>query len=85
LSLPKILKLTNVLKHKCLLQEENFNFNIAIEQIKSYIKVKGTTQIGPLTQYINTYINDANELDVDIYMMLQCSNFIHSVELPYTM
>lgn len=81
----KILKLTNVLKYKILLDDESFDFNVAIEQMQSYIRAKGAMQIGPLIQYTRTFINDNNELDMEIVMMLQCNNYIHSVEPPYSM
>ena len=81
----KVLKLTNVLKYKILIDEESFDLNVAIEQMQSYIKIKGAMQIGPLIQYTRTFINDAGELDMEIIMMLQCNNYINSVEQPYIM
>ena len=81
----KTLKLTNVLKYKILMQEENFDFNVAIEQMQTYIKTKGAMQIGPLIQYTRTFLNDNNELDMEIVLLLQCNNIIHSVEHPYSM
>ena len=81
----KVLKLTNVLKCKILIDEESFDLNVAIEQMQSYIKIKGTMQVGPLIQYTRTFINDAGELDMEMIMMLQCSNYINTVEHPYTM
>ncbi len=81
----KTLKLTNVLKYKMLISEEDFDFNIAIEQMQSYIKTKGAIQVGPLIQYTRTFINDNDEADIEIIMMLQCNNYIHSVEYPYSM
>lgn len=81
----KTLKLTNVLKYKVLLDDENFDFTAAIEQMQSYIKTKGAMQIGPLIQYTRTSVNESNELDMEIIMMLQCNNFIHNVEQPYSM
>ncbi len=81
----KTLKLTNVLKYKVLLDEENFDLGVAIEQMQSYIRIKGAVQIGPLIQYIKTFVNNNNELDMEIVFMLQCNNFIHSVEQPYSM
>lgn len=80
----KVLKLTNVLKYKILL-EEGFDFNVAIEQMQSYIRTKGAMQIGPLIQYTRAFLNDNNEMDMEIVMMLQCNNYIHSVESPYSM
>ncbi len=80
-----MLKLTNVLKYKLIISDEQFDFNVAIEQMQSYIKVKGATQIGPLIQYSRSFMNDAGELDIEIVMMLQCNNFIHNVEAPYSM
>lgn len=81
----KILKLTNILKCKILLNDESFDFNVAIEQMQSYIKTKGAMQIGPLIQYTRTFLNENNELDMEIVMMLQCNNYIYSVEPPYSM
>lgn len=81
----KVLKLTNVLKYKLIISDEQFDFNVAIQQMQSYIKVKGAMQIGPLVQYTRTFMNEAGELDVEIVMMLQCNNFIHNVESPYSM
>ncbi len=81
----KTLKLTNVLKYKLIINEDSLDFNVAIEQMKSYIKTKGAMQIGPLIQYTRTFMNDDGKMDVEIVMMLQCSNFIHNVEQPYSM
>ena len=81
----KTLKLTYVLKYKLPIEDENFDLNVAVEQMQSYIKTKGAMQIGPLIQHTRTFINDNGELDMDIVMMLQCNNFIHNVEPPYSM
>ena len=81
----KVLKLTNVLKYKILLDDESFDFNVAIEQMQSYIRAKGAMQIGPLIQYTRTFLNENGELDMEIVMLLQCNNYIHSVEPPYSM
>lgn len=81
----KTLKLTNVLMMWCQLQDEDFDFNIAIEQMQSFIRSKGAMQIGPLIQYTSSYLNEAGEVDIDIRLLLQCNNYIHSVEQPYTM
>lgn len=81
----KVLKLTNVLKYKILLDDESFDFNVAIEQMQSYIRAKGAMQVGPLIQYTQTFLNENGELDMEIVMLLQCNNYIHSVEPPYSM
>lgn len=80
----KVLRLINALKNKILL-EENFNLDIVIEQMQSYIKTKGAVQIGPLIQNIRAFMNDDNEMDMELIMMLQCNNYIHNVEPPYSM
>ena len=77
----KILKLTNVLKYKLLLNNDNLDFHKEIEKMSSYIKVKGANQIGPLIQYTNTFVNEQNEIDIEIYLMLQCNHFIHNVAM----
>lgn len=81
----KSLRLENVLKYKVLLDEEDMNLEIMIEQMQSYINVKGAAQIGPLIQYTRTFVNEENELDMEIIMLLQCNHFIHNVEPPYQM
>lgn len=81
----KTLKLQNVLTGKIDLENQDMDFAIIVEKMQSYIKVKGATQIGPLIQRTRTFINDDEELDMEIILMLQCNNFIHSVEKPYTM
>lgn len=81
----KVLKLTNVLKYKILLEDESFDLNVAIEQMQSYIRAKGAMQVGPLVQYTRAFLNENNEMDMEIVMMLQCNNYIHSVEQPYSM
>lgn len=81
----KVLKLTNVLKYKILLDDESFDLNVAIEQMQSYIRAKGAMQIGPLIQYTRAFLNESNEMDMEIVMMLQCNNYIHSVEQPFSM
>ena len=81
----KTLKIINALKYKILINEKNFDFNIAIEQMQSYIRTKGGMQIGPLIQYARTFIDEEGAIDMDVIMMLQCNNYIHSVDRPYSM
>lgn len=84
ISYNKILKLQNVLIAKMNLGED-VDFNIIIDKMQSYIRVKGATQIGPLIQQTRTFVNDAEELDVEINFLLQCNNYIHNVEKTYNM
>lgn len=81
----KLLKLQNVLIDKINLEEEEMDYNLVVEKMQSYIKVKGAVQIGPLIQHSNTFVNDAEELGVEINFLLQCNNYIHNVEKPYRM
>lgn len=81
----KILKLINVLKCKIIIQDDDFDIEIAVQQMQAYIKTKGAGQIGPLIQYTRTFTNENNELDMEIILMLQCNNYIHNVESPYSM
>lgn len=68
-----------------MLEEEDIDFSLIVEKMQSYIKVKGAMQIGPLIQYTKPFVNDDEELDMEINLLLQCNNFIHSVEKPYRM
>ena len=81
----KTLKLVNVLTYKCLLQNEDFNFQTAVDQMDAYIRTKGAMQVGPLIQYTNVQVDESGEMDMEVVFMLQCNNYIHSVEPPYSM
>ena len=58
----KTLKLNNVLKCKILLEDKDFDLQVVIEQMQSYIKTKGAMQIGPLIQYTMTTLKKNNEV-----------------------
>ena len=47
----KALKLTNVLEYKILNSDEDFDLNVAIEQMRSYIKTKGAIML-PVNQIL---------------------------------
>ena len=81
----KILKLHNVLKSKIDLENQDMDLAVLVEKMQSYIKVKGAVQIGPLIQCTRTFVNEEEELDMEIILMLQCNHFINSVEKPYSM
>lgn len=81
----KVLKLSNVLKNEINLTNDETVFEIAVEQMKTYIKLKGVLQTGPLIEHMVPFVNDSNEIDMKITMMLQCNNYIHSVKQPYSM
>ncbi len=81
----KILKLKNVLSSKVNIDAEDVSIDVILEQMQSYIKVKGAMQIGPLIQYIEPKLNEQGELEVEMSFLLQCSQPIHKVEAPYKM
>lgn len=81
----KTLKLSNVLRHTISFDNENINLGITVEQMQAYIRSKGKIQKGPLIQYAGVFTNKNNELDLEPVLMLQCSDYIHNVEPPYSM
>lgn len=83
--LNKALKMQNVLIGGINLEDDENAFDLVIERMQTYIKVKGAAQIGPLIQYTKSFMNDGEELDIKINMLLQCSNYIHNVQEPYIM
>lgn len=85
INLSKTLKLTNILQYECIVKDEDFNFNVAVEQMKTYIRTKGAKQVGPLIQYTKSEIDEADKLDIKIILLMQCDNFIHKTEVPYSM
>lgn len=80
----KVLRLNNVLQYR-IQHNEDINVNVLIGQIETYIKTKGVSKIGPLIQYTKMCLNRKNELEVEAIIMIQCSDYIHSVENPYSM
>lgn len=81
----KTLKLVNVLCLHIDINNTDLDIDMQVEKMQSYIKTKGTKQLGPLIQYTDTYVNDNSEVDINMSFMLQCSNLITKVEKPYTM
>ena len=81
----KKVKFQNVLCQKIDLSNEELNFDIILNKMQSYIKVNGTTQMGPLIQYTRTFVDDNEELKLEIVFMLQCRERIFSVEKAYRM
>lgn len=80
----KSLKLSNVIIKK-MEQSEFENFEKEVIQMESYIRSKGAMPMGPLIQYTNGYVNENGQLEVNINLMRQCSQFINHVEAPYKM
>ncbi len=81
----KTLKLTNTLKRSMELEKESTALTVQVEQMQSYIRVKGARQIGPLIQYAHASVSEAGELSMNMELMLQCNHYIHQVEQPYAM
>lgn len=81
----RTLKLSNVLIYPVSFGNAEFDISVLIEQMQSKIQTKGACQIGPLIQYTRVNVDENNELNMEIYIMLQCNNYIHNVEPPYSM
>ena len=80
----KVLKLCNVLKRRILIEETNFSLSTVIEQMQAYIRIKGSVQVGPLIQETRVYSNENNTSNIEMNIMLQCNNYIHDIESPYS-
>lgn len=81
----KVLKLSNVMIQPISLKKTDVGVEVLIEQMQAKIRSKGAVQMGPLIQYSRAFMNENNELDMKIVLMLQCNNYIHNVESPYSM
>ncbi|MFZ7122026.1 MAG: hypothetical protein ACOWWH_13885 [Eubacteriaceae bacterium] len=60
----KKLRLNNVLMQEIELNNDMIEIDKQIEKMESYILTKGSTYIGPLIQYTESFINEADELDI---------------------
>lgn len=78
----KVLKLNNVL-----IREIGENELVEISKITymmdNYIKSKGNSTIGPMINYSGVEVNENGDPEVNIKLMVQLNNPIHSVEAPY--
>lgn len=81
----KTLRLTNVLSYDISFEEENLDISVCVEQMQSYIQVKGVRQVGPLIQHISSGVGEDGQMDVKVRLLLQCDSMIHVVENPYRM
>lgn len=81
----KTLKLTNVLKAECDIEKEDFNLEVLVNRMHSYIRAKGAMQVGPLIQYTNACLDEQGQIKIQMSMLMQCNTFLHRLESPYSM
>ncbi len=79
----KILKMSNVIGWSACLSEQKDILSV-VSKMENYIKSKGTSPIGPLIQKTKCEVNNEGKLEIKITFMRQAKNFIHNVEVPYT-
>lgn len=82
LSENKQLRLTNALEVLVDLTDEESDPGLIMEKIQSYIKVKGSQQVGPLVQYM-FYDKQQTAKEITMKFIVQVATYIHSVEKPY--
>ena len=79
----KALRLSNVLQYKVDLNAGMSEIDAKIIQMQSYLRTKGVSQVGPLIQYTKICYSENREPDINMYIMIQCNNYIHNVESSY--
>lgn len=80
----KTLKLTNVLI-KDILFDEIDSYHIEVEKMKNYLKCQGIMPVGPLVQYTKSMVNVEGQIEIDVKILIQTSNYINNLELSYKM
>lgn len=78
----KTLKLTNVLI-KDIQGEELQEFQLIVEKMNNFIKVKGVQPLGPLIQYVKGVVSDEGQVEVKISLLQQTNQLIHHLEQDY--
>lgn len=78
----KILKLNNVLIRE-ISENELIDINKISYMMDSYIKSKGNSTIGPMTNYSSVEIDDNGQPKVILKLMVQLKTSIHNIEKPY--
>lgn len=84
LSLSKTLKLTNVLMWRVELSDNEVQFELEIDKMKSYINVNGGKQVGPLVRYLNAEVAN-DDINVKVVFMMQADRFINVNDRKYKM
>lgn len=84
-SLNKTLVLRNAVKYKVDFGRDDLDIDMYVRKMQNYILINGNKQIGPLIQHTKPFVNENNELDMEIFLIMQADNFIHNVEQPYIM
>lgn len=80
----KVLKLTNVLvKETELIGDADFSLDVI--GMENYIKSKGTIPIGPLVQKIVTQNDGNGNLNIKLFLLRQCKDYIQHIDQPYKM
>lgn len=85
LSSNKTLKLTNVLKWKVDITNNEVQIDVEIERMKSFINANGGKQTGPLIRYLNANFSSDNDIDFEVIFMLQANKFISKNGTKYKM
>lgn len=80
----KTLQLNNVISVTCHMEQEGFNLNAALERMKTFIRTKGASQIGPMIQYMGPCADAGGNVQVELKLMVQCDRFIRDVDQPYS-
>ncbi len=78
----KILKLSNVLMRE-VSQNEIKDINKAIYMMESYVKAKGNSIVGPMTNYTVATTDENGQLKMTLKLIMQLKNVINNIEKPY--
>lgn len=79
----KTLKLNNVCIRD-IVDEDIENLDTVVIQMENYLRSKGAIPVGPIIQYMQTYVDKDGEMDVHIQFIRQTNTFLSKVEAPYS-
>lgn len=79
----KSMRLNNVIGFEAQVDNPKFDMEMMLLKMQSYVKTRGTNQIGPLVQHMRLNTTEQGEIRVQEEFLFQCSDFISDPEPPF--
>ena len=82
-SLDKSMRLNNVIGFEAQVDNPKFDMEMMLLKMQSYVKTRGTNQVGPLVQHMRLNATEQGTIRVQEEFLFQCSDFISNPEPPF--
>ncbi len=79
----KSMRLNNVIGFEAQVDNPKFDMEMMLLKMQSYVKTRGTNQVGPLVQHMRLNTTEQGSIQVREEFLFQCSDFISDPEPPF--